>query len=221
MPKFIFFDIDEKIVSEYEKILSNAPNSSFFTIDFKSLLSKYKIDVIITASNSYMTMGGGIDRVYDQYFGDIKSKVQDIIKERKIAQTEKGHYYLPVGENLLVETHNNKCPYLLATPTMFVPEDITDTDNVKQAFLGALKVLKSAKMEDITVACSGLGTGVGGMNGRQSAKQILRAFNKFYDTDYTPYGVSDSDNESDSENGSDDESNDDSDCESSSDAESE
>ena len=61
---------------------------------------------------------------------------------------------------------------------MEIPDNIVGTDNPYRAFLACLKIVEG--YPDIkTIVCPGLGTGVGGIIGYESARQIFMALNEY------------------------------------------
>jgi O-acetyl-ADP-ribose deacetylase (regulator of RNase III) len=122
-------------------------------------------------------MGGGIDAVLKKIFPGIEKKVQACIKEKKLAVSSFGEIYLPVGNCIIVETKDKRCPYLASCPTMFLPQNIEGTNNVSDAFYGLLSKIGDT---DMVCAVCGMGTGVGGLDGTECANQIKNAYERYY-----------------------------------------
>lgn len=182
MVKLIFFDYNKHIVTEMANILKDISQSRFIVSDVETLLSKdLKIDVIISPANSFASMGGGIDRVLRNMFSGVETKIQDEIKKKKLGISSRGDPFLPVGDCIIVPTGNDKCKYMASAPTMYLPRNIVGTDNVYKAFLAVLNKVGSIPLQtDITIACCGLGTGIGGLSGTECATQIKKAYNEYY-----------------------------------------
>jgi O-acetyl-ADP-ribose deacetylase (regulator of RNase III) len=177
-PKFIFYDYDEDIIIEMMAVLDTVPNSTFLSTSVESMLDKnLGLDVIISPANSFITMGGGIDYILKKLFPDVDKKVKAIMNTEKLGMTSDGECYLPVGKCIIVPTDDKRCPFLASAPTMFEPEYIVGTNNVYKSFLA---VLNKIGQSDMTIACCGLGTGVGGMSGTECATQIKKAYEQFY-----------------------------------------
>lgn len=177
-PTFIFYDCNRGIVNQMAEVLNKVPKSKFIISDVETLLTKENnIDMIVSPANSFASMGGGIDAILRKTFNNIEKKVQACINEKKLAVTSYGEYFLPVGNCIIVETNDARCPYLASCPTMFLPQDIQGTDNVVKAFYGLLEQIGH---KDITCAVCGLGTGVGGLTGTECANQIKKAYEKYY-----------------------------------------
>jgi O-acetyl-ADP-ribose deacetylase (regulator of RNase III) len=175
--KIIFFDTDSKVVVELKKKLGYLKEVLFIQADVKELLQNHRIDVLVSPANSFGFMDGGIDAVYSKLFPSIQNHVQAAIAHHQI---ESGlGYYLPVGSALPVPTTNTHlCPLLLCVPTMYTPSDIRGTNNAMWAFIAILRWLQFAVkvMPDVTVACPGMGTGIGKLSPETHAMQIEHAF---------------------------------------------
>jgi len=136
-------------------------------------------DALVSPANSYGFMDGGIDALYSEAFGwDLQLKLR-----RKILDHHNGE--LLVGAAEIVETGDNRHPYLIAAPTMRVPM-ILDSSTVNP-FLATRAVLLLAiggrfpdgtNVSDHvqTVAFPGMGTGVGQVPAKVCARQMKAAF---------------------------------------------
>ena len=94
-------------------------------------------DALLSPANSFGFMDGGIDLAYRRYFGsDIQARVQAKIRSEF-------HGELPVGQAMVVPTGHETVPYLVAAPTMRIPDKIGDTVNVYLAFRAALLAVVS------------------------------------------------------------------------------
>jgi O-acetyl-ADP-ribose deacetylase (regulator of RNase III) len=83
-------------------------------------------DAVISPANSFGFMDGGIDLAYRRYFGmDLQSRVQAKIRSEF-------HGELPVGQAMVVPTGHETVPYLVAAPTMRIPDKIADTVNLSR-----------------------------------------------------------------------------------------
>jgi len=80
-----------------------------------------RCDAVVSKANSFGFMDGGIDLAYRQYFGmELESRVQAKIRSEFCGE-------LPVGQAPVVPTGNETVPYLVAAPTMRIPDHIGDT----------------------------------------------------------------------------------------------
>ena len=114
-------------------------------------------------------MQGGVDLIYYNYFGySLENDIQDKIINEK-------HGELVVGDSLLVAIPNFKNSYLIASPTMRVPMNITETVNIYLAFRAALILISRTNILHVIVP--GLGTVIGKVTGEICAKQMYAAYN--------------------------------------------
>jgi O-acetyl-ADP-ribose deacetylase (regulator of RNase III) len=131
-------------------------------------------DAIVSPSNSFGYMDGGIDCAYRGFFGgEIESRLQ-----KHIGAVHDGE--LPVGQAVVLETGHGAIPFLVAAPTMRVPTNIHDTVNVYLAFRAALLAVRRHNASGGHIIRSLLapafGTGVGGMSYARAARQMAAAY---------------------------------------------
>ncbi len=148
-------------------------------------------DAVVSPANSFGFMDGGIDALYLDYFGpDIQMRVRRAIYERH-------HGELLVGMAEIVETDDERIPYLIAAPTMRVPMVLHESVN---AYLAARAVLllvrhgvfpcgphQGQRTADHvrTIAFPGLGTGVGRIGANTCARQVRAALDDVLLGQYT------------------------------------
>jgi len=185
--KFIFFDLpDSGVVEAYRAVLSQYENFSFIECDCRKIImgkvnkktkEVEKVDVIVSPANSIGLMDGGIDKYYTskQMFPGIQKVVQATIRQYGIKSGD--HYVLPVGSAILLPTQHKLCTQMICAPTMPVPCDISDTQNVYKCFMGILQCMSQYK--NLTIAIPGLGTHCGKMSPVVSARQIDAAIKDF------------------------------------------
>src|ERR1700743_1397948 len=135
---------------------------------------KGRCDAVVSPANSFGFMDGGIDLAYRRYFGiDLQSRVQSKIRTEFLGE-------LPVGQAMVVPTGHNIVPYLVAAPTMRIPDRIADTVNVYLAFRAALLAVRAYNIGSPTAIASlrvpALGTGVGAMPLIRAARQMHAAY---------------------------------------------
>lgn len=131
-------------------------------------------DAVVSPANSFGFMDGGIDLVYRRYFGmDLQSRLQ-----AKIRNEFRGE--LPVGQATVVATGKEIVPYLVAAPTMRVPDRIGDTVNVYLAFRATLLAVLAHNDETPSAINSirvpAMGTGIGAMPLARAARQMHAAY---------------------------------------------
>lgn len=92
-------------------------------------------DCIVSPANSFGIMDGGFDKALIEYFGNsLMERVQNKIKDEYAGEQ-------PVGTCLIVNTGDEKHPYLAHTPTMRIPRIIREYDTVYNA-MRAMKNIK-------------------------------------------------------------------------------
>ncbi|WP_206108076.1 macro domain-containing protein [Paludisphaera soli] len=133
-----------------------------------------RCDALLSPANSFGDMGGGLDKRIDDFHGGAAQREVT----RRIA--ERRHGELPVGSAEILAMPSRRFPWLVVAPTMRVPGRVDRTLNAYLAFRAALiAVLEHDPGDGARIsglACSGLGTGVGGMSGEDAAAQMRAAY---------------------------------------------
>lgn len=175
MPTIVFFDYSEDKIDQYTKILKFAiPNLKFMHATLDDVVDKYYETnpfILISPANSYGDMNGGIDKYIIDKFPLVKKRVLDLVKKSAYHDSSE-RPYIPVGVANFVELDDKK-NILIMAPTMLTPRNIVGTNNIYLAFDAIYKIVKNLS-DDVIVAIPCLGTGIGGLSGEESAKQILR-----------------------------------------------
>ncbi|MEM6803516.1 MAG: macro domain-containing protein [Bacteroidota bacterium] len=135
-------------------------------------------DCMVSAANSFGLMDGGVDLAIINFFGEeLEKRVQRYIIENYFGEQ-------PVGTSFLIDTKNEKHPFIAHTPTMRTPMAITGTDYVYLAMKAILEIVwkhntadSSQKIEKIL--CPGLGTATGRMPPKEAARQMKLAYKNF------------------------------------------
>jgi O-acetyl-ADP-ribose deacetylase (regulator of RNase III) len=139
-------------------------------------------DAVVSPANSFGFMDGGIDALYvDRYGIEVQTRLRRRILDRH-------HGELLVGAAEVVETGDERQPWLIAAPTMRVPMVLgPETIN---PFLATRAVLLLAKHGPVpagpfagsplaehlhTIAFPGMGTGVGRVSAELCARQMRAA----------------------------------------------
>jgi len=196
--EIVFCDINADFLNACKKeARDNIHLTGYYTMslwhgDIRKL--KVRNGVYISPANSFGSMGGGIDEIYDRHmFPGVSRDVMANIAARCESGTVTMSFdhlerdsevpKLPIGEAVItpLDKYGKKyrgC-YLVTAPTMEVPMDIQGTDNPYRAFMATLKILEG--YPDVKqLICPGLGTGVGNISGEEAAKQIVQALNDFH-----------------------------------------
>ena len=157
----------EELGQAWRRLFAGAANVQVLDADIVDV----DCDAVVSPANSFGFMDGGLDYALSERFG---WALQDALQEAIRALPEKE---LLVGKALVIETHDERTPYLISAPTMRVPMNHGISTSVN-AYLAMKAILIAAKSHpDIsTVAIPGLCTGVGGMRPDIAAKQMYMAY---------------------------------------------
>ena len=173
------------VLSALQPALAEAWQSIAEDFDFVSVhqgsILDVECDAVVSPANSFGFMDGGIDGVYMDYFGrEIQLKVR-----RQIFDYHHGE--LLVGSAAIVETDDDRIPFLIAAPTMRVPMFLHESVNSYLAARAVFLLIKHGRFlsgqyqgERISdyvqiVAFPGLGTGVGRVSAKVCARQVRAA----------------------------------------------
>jgi len=173
-------DRSAPLVQEWRAQFSDCPAVEAITGDY----FHRPADAMVSPANSFGIMDGGLDlAIRDEIGFGVERAVQKVIVERY-------HGELPVGCAEIVETNHPRWKYLIAAPTMRVPEPIPFTINAYLAFRAVLVAAenlnkKSGRREIDSLVCCGLGTGIGGVSALKCARQMRAA----YQTMKAPAGI--------------------------------
>jgi O-acetyl-ADP-ribose deacetylase (regulator of RNase III) len=131
-------------------------------------------DAVVSPANSFGDMSGGIDKAIDDFHqGEAQRRVTAAVAEQFYGE-------LPVGAALVVELPGRRFPFVVAAPTMRVPQSVAESINAYLAMRAVLvAVFQFNAREDgkiRTLAIPGLATGVGGMQADDAAEQMRAAY---------------------------------------------
>ncbi len=131
-------------------------------------------DALVSPTNSFGFMDGGVDQAIDRFYGGAAQRVVlDRIAERFYGE-------LPVGSATVIGMPSARFPFLVVAPTMRVPGDSRDTINAYLAMRAALVAVLDHNGGGggriASVAVPGLCTGVGWMSAEESASQMRAAY---------------------------------------------
>jgi len=147
----------------------------------KGSILEVDCDAIVSPANSFGFMDGGIDLLYNRHFGShVQKRLQNLIRTCHNGE-------LLVGTAEIVETGDERIPFVIAAPTMRVPLALSVGVNPYLAARAALILVKNGTFatgsrkgapvaESVkTLAFPGLGTGVGGVPPEVCARQVRAA----------------------------------------------
>ncbi len=184
---FISLDIDALI--EIEDQIGDASDSfkfRYLNAELENMGQLGEYDVVVSPSNSFGELKGGIDYYYWKLLGG--DKLQKHIYN-KIQSEFNGE--IAIGQTMVVdlindlasdsENHTSLPRYLYMCPTMTIPMNVNETRNAYLFMKTLLKTLsvnnsvQKIKRVLVPVPC----IGVGGMNTKIAAKQIKIAIQAF------------------------------------------
>jgi O-acetyl-ADP-ribose deacetylase (regulator of RNase III) len=178
--KVYLIDRTVLLVDEWKAQFSDCPEVEAIAGDY----FQRPADALVSPANSFGIMDGGLDlEIREQLGFAVERALQEVI-------AEKHHGELPVGSAEIVATNHPRWKYLIAAPTMRVPEPIPFTINAYLAFRAILVAVQNfnkarGRREIDSVVCPGLGTGVGKVSPTRCARHMRAA----YQTLKTPPGI--------------------------------
>jgi O-acetyl-ADP-ribose deacetylase (regulator of RNase III) len=150
------------------------PDATIWSADVAGL--EYKGTAFVSPANSLGFMDGGIDAAYRRMFPGCESVVKSAIA--KIGQrTGAGRAYLRVG-SVLWQAVRPGGAYLITAPTMFLPHNVSQTQNAywaMRAVLMAFDRIRFGSPQTTRLVVPSLCCGWGGMKPVDSVAQIARA----------------------------------------------
>lgn len=144
----------------------------------------YEGVAFVSPSNGLMFMDGGLDFIYSRImFPGVEDTARFMVKS--IGNTTSlGRHYLSVGSAIVAPVQGaTSC--LICAPTMFLPHDVSRTNNAYHAFMASLcafsKYAQSgrSRVPLKSMVCPALCCGFGKMTPATSAKQMARALGDF------------------------------------------
>ncbi len=172
LPSRIYLiDQTARLVEEWEKAFAVFPEVEVRAGDY----FQQPADAMVSPANSFGIMDGGLDlAIRDQLGHVVQTRLQRILVERY-------HGELPVGSAEVVETNDPRWKFLVAAPTMRIPESVATSINAYLAFRAVLVAIENyhktlGRRAIDSLVCCGLGTGVGGMSAARCATQMLIAY---------------------------------------------
>jgi O-acetyl-ADP-ribose deacetylase (regulator of RNase III) len=180
-----FVSYDEEFIEHVKDLFGERPHIQYTVGDIQTIPREGH--AFVSPANSLGVMDGGIDLILSRkMFPGCEPKVKEMIAQ--IGQKSKlGRPYLRVGSALWFEVGSiePKGPQtvLISAPTMFLPHDVSDTQNARlamEAILVAGKKIEEATNGVIhTLVVTSLCCGVGRMEPEEAAIQIRAAFRRF------------------------------------------
>lgn len=172
--KLILVAPDYSLYTAFQEYFAYFPNVEIVNSYFEQLT---EFDCLVSPANSFGMMDGGMDAAIIKFFGiSLEKRVQQRILEDYLGEQ-------PVGTSFIIETGHSKHPFLAHTPTMRVPMTIKGTDVPYTAMWAMLLAIRQHNKNSWrlinSVACPGLGTGIGQVPYREAARQMSVAYDHF------------------------------------------
>lgn len=172
LEKIYLIDQSPALIAAWQQAFADQPTVDILCDDYFA----QPADAMVSPANSFGIMDGGLDRVIRYELGfAVEQRVQQRIQDDY-------HGELPVGSAVIVSTDHAQWPWLIAAPTMRVPEDVSHTLNAYLAFRAVLLAIKHHNQTQtpiLSLVCAGLGTGIGGLIAQQCATQMKEAFDQY------------------------------------------
>ena len=171
LEKLYLIDSKTELCDKWKQVFSSYPEVEVLQGDY----FQQSADAIVSPANSFGIMDGGLDLAIRNELGfQIETDIQEVI-------LNKYHGEMPIGSAEIINTSHNKWSYLIAAPTMRIPENIAFTLNAYISFRAILIAInnfnESKPNRPITsLVCSGLGTGIGSLEPVKCAAQMRAAY---------------------------------------------
>ena len=136
----------------------------------------------VSPANSLCFFDGGIDLVLSRIiFPNIEPKVKKIVKDLNIRSIV-GKYYLPIGSSIIIDHETDTNKSLIVSPTMLLPQDVSNTRNSYYATMAVLHnilINKKENIDNIDIIFTSLCCGYGKMSELNSITQIMEGINDY------------------------------------------
>eukprot|EP00105_Crassostrea_gigas_P018001 XP_011435986.1 PREDICTED: uncharacterized protein LOC105334291 isoform X1 [Crassostrea gigas] len=149
-------------------------------------------DAIVCPVNSFGFMDEGINMAYSKYFGgQMQERLQHVIRKKYRGEILVGQAVIiaayswhtqPSEEDLQGFNEGLPINYLIAAPTMRIPQGVENTVNAYLAFRAVILAVREHNKRNYgsrkirSVLCPGLGTDIGLMDHDQCANQMCLAY---------------------------------------------
>lgn len=169
--KIVLIDRAQPLVDQWKSQFADCPGVEVLFGDY----FQRPADALVSPANSFGIMDGGLDlAIRDQLGFEVEDRLQKVI-------VEKYHGELPVGCAEVVPTDDPRWRYLVAAPTMRVPEPLGKSLAPYLAFRATLVAVehrnrRAGRREIDSLVCCGLGTGVGKVQPSRCAAHMRAAY---------------------------------------------
>ena len=171
LEKLYLIDSKSELCDKWRQVFSSYSEVEVLQGDY----FQQSADAIVSPANSFGIMDGGLDLAIRNELGfQVETDIQEVI-------LNKYHGEMPIGSAEIINTYHDKWSYMIAAPTMRIPENIAFTLNAYIAFRAILIAINSFNESQPNKAikslvCSGLGTGIGSMEAVKCVAQMRAAY---------------------------------------------
>lgn len=154
---------------KYLKAYFENENVKLINDSFENFMknNKEKIDCVVSPANSFGLMDGGYDLALTNWYGNqLQERVQDYIINNYLGEQ-------PVATSFIIEANKDN-QYLIHTPTMRTPENITDARVIYQCMRTTLITAMKNKVKSILIPMFGGDTGM--VKPQVVAKMMWKAY---------------------------------------------
>lgn len=172
--RVLFIDLDGAFTAAVRAIDEKGTVATA-TTSVRTLLGRPKT-AFVSPANSLCFMDGGIDAHYMCMWPGI----DDVLRHRVRAlgfESKLGRSYLPLASALAIDAGDGHGSWLVAAPTMWLPQDVSGTRNAYCACLAALHLAERLPVEELVVPA--MCCGYGKMSPGESAAQCMQALADF------------------------------------------
>lgn len=168
--KLLLRDRNGALVKAWSHVFAAEPDVSCSTGDIFGVEG----DALVSPANSFGYMDGGIDLAYLEHFGGaLESRLQRYLVTHHLGE-------LPVGQAVIIETLDDRLPFMVSAPTMRIPMNVAATPNAYLAMRAALLAVRQHNIENPRrierLICPGLASAIGGMPAERVAAQMKLAW---------------------------------------------
>ncbi len=143
----------------------------------------------VSPANSLCFMDGGFDYALSRIiFPNIEPVVKRAVKQLGIVSIV-GKPYLPIGSSVVVPTNDHN-KLLVVSPTMLLPQNVSNTQNAYYATMAVLYnvlINRGESLSDVCIIFTSFCCGYGKMDEDASIQQIVRGITDY--PNYTPTTV--------------------------------
>jgi len=136
--KIYLRDRNTDVVEEWWKQFGDVDDVDISCGDI--FVNDIRADAIVSPSNSFGFMDGGIDLAYARHFGwHLEDRLRKAISDEHDGEPL-------VGQAQIIETRTEKTPWLISAPTMRVPMNVANSPNAFLAFRAVLQFYQEGSL---------------------------------------------------------------------------